>query len=81
MLKLLRRLTGQAGPDCDRCGKRTWKPSLYYAPSQHWRCQPCEEFVAAVTAMRAAHSQPETADELENLVAYMQANDPATTEK
>lgn len=81
MLKLWRRLTGQSGPACDRCGKPTWKPSLYYVPSQHWRCEPCQEFVAKVTALRAAHSQPETSEELASLVAYMQANDPATTEK
>ncbi|MFI2620402.1 hypothetical protein [Streptomyces sp. NPDC018584] len=70
-------MTGQTGPDCDRCGKPTQKPSLYNAPKQEWRCEPCEEFVATVTAMRAAHSQPETAEELENLVAYMDKNDPA----
>ena len=81
MLKLLRRLTGQSGPDCDRCGKPTWKSSLYERPLQHWRCEPCEEFAAKVTAIRATHSRPETAEELESLVAYMKANDPATTGK
>ncbi|NEA52413.1 hypothetical protein [Streptomyces sp. SID10815] len=78
MLKPLRRLTGQSGPACDRCGKPTWKPSLYYVPSQNWRCEPCEAFVAKVTAMRLMHSQPATGEELESLVAWMQANDPAT---
>jgi hypothetical protein len=78
MPKLWRRLTGQSGPDCDRCGRPTWKPSLYSVPREHWRCEPCEGFVAAVTALRATHSQPETSEELESLVAYMKAHDPAT---
>lgn len=80
-MKLWRRLTGQTGPECDRCGRPTGKPSLYNTPKGHWRCEPCEQFVETVTAKRAAHSQPETTEELESLVAYMEANDPATTEK
>ena len=81
MVKMWRRLTGRSGPACDRCGKPTYKPSLYNKPSQHWRCEPCERFVAEITAIRATHSQPETAQELESLVAYMKANDPAAAEK
>jgi len=79
--KLLLRLTGQSGPDCERCERPTYKPFLYDNPRQPWRCEPCERFVAQVEAMRAAHSDPETSEELESLVAWMKANDPATTEK
>ncbi|MFJ1837822.1 hypothetical protein ACIOJ9_28630 [Streptomyces sp. NPDC088175] len=81
MTKMWRRLVGQSGSDCDRCGKPTWKPSLYSEPKEHWRCEACEEFIATVTAMRAAHSQPATPEELDRLVAYMNENDPATAEQ
>lgn len=43
-----KRLTLGTGPECDRCGKPTGKPSLYRMPHSHWRCEPCEREVTDI---------------------------------
>jgi len=55
MLKLWRRLTGQSGPDCDRCGEPTQKPFLYNMPNCHWRCEDCERQVTDILFTAAAN--------------------------
>lgn len=56
MLKWLRRKHRERNsPPCDRCGEPTGKPHLYYAPSQHWRCDPCEREVTDILLTAAAN--------------------------